>query len=258
MSIQDICKTYGINNYTINDDGSIDVASSVYINGWDLYEIPLNFNKVDGLFYCDSNKLTSLKGCPNWVGDDFTCDNNELTNLEFGPKYVGGNFWCNNNKLTSLEFSPEFIGKDYDCTDNELTDLKGSPEKINGKFDCSWNKLTDLKGSPKEVDGYFGCRTNELTSLLGCPKSINDRFDCRDNKLYDIDFIPEFIRLDFVSHMNPIGELCNNVDIDFLRAFKSYKIIKDNLVNLKRLKYLMSQFDKSIYIEGIEKYYTIS
>ena len=78
MSIQDICKTYGIRDYTINDDGSIDVASSVYINGWDLYEIPLNFNKVDGLFYCDSNKLTSLKGCPNWVGDDFTCDNNEL------------------------------------------------------------------------------------------------------------------------------------------------------------------------------------
>ena len=237
MSIQDICKTYGINNYTINDDGSIDVASSVYINGWELYEIPLNFNKVDGLFYCDSNKLTSLKGCPNWVGSDFTCDNNELTNLEFGP---------------------EFIGKDYDCTDNELTDLKGSPEKINGKFDCSWNKLTYLKGSPKEVDGYFGCRTNELTSLLGCPKWINGRFDCRDNKLYDIDFIPEFIRLDFVSHMNPIGELFYNVDIDFLRAFKSYKIIKDNVVNLKRLKYLMSQFDKSIYIEGIEKYYTIS
>jgi len=261
MSIEDICKTYDITNYTINTDGSIDVHESVYINGWDLDEIPLNFNKVEGLFYCDSNQLTSLEGCPNWVGQDFTCNNNELTNLEFAPKYVGGNFWCNNNKLTSLEFSPEFIGFDYDCNDNELTTLDGSPEKVNGKFDCSWNKLTDLKGCPKSIGGRFGSRTNQLTSLEGCPKSVGGRFDCRDNELYDIDFIPEFIRLDFVSHMNPIGVLCNNVDIDFLRAFKSYKVLKDNVVNLKRLKYLMSQFDKSfysIYIEDIEKNYTIS
>ena len=29
--------------------------------------------------------ITSLEGCPNWVGQDFTCNNNELTNLEFAP-----------------------------------------------------------------------------------------------------------------------------------------------------------------------------
>ena len=76
MSIEDICKTYDITNYTINTDGSIDVHESVYINGWDLDEIPLNFNKVEGLFYCDSNQLTSLEGCPKEVRGDFWCINN--------------------------------------------------------------------------------------------------------------------------------------------------------------------------------------
>ena len=30
-SIEEICKKYHIDNYTINDDGSIDVDNSVYI-----------------------------------------------------------------------------------------------------------------------------------------------------------------------------------------------------------------------------------
>ena len=36
MSIEEICKKYRIKNYTINDDGSIDVDGYVYLHGYGL------------------------------------------------------------------------------------------------------------------------------------------------------------------------------------------------------------------------------
>ena len=94
-----ICKQYGINNYTINDDGSIDVNGSVYLYGKGLTELPLTFNKVSGDFNCGRNNLTSLKGSPRWVGGYFKCDDNQLTSLEFSPVYVGSWFSCEYNDL---------------------------------------------------------------------------------------------------------------------------------------------------------------
>jgi hypothetical protein len=94
-----ICKQYGIENYTINSDGSIDVNGDVDLINKGLTELPLRFNKVSGYFDCDGNQLTSLKGSPKWVGDWFDCNNNKLTSLEFSPDYVGGNFFCGENDL---------------------------------------------------------------------------------------------------------------------------------------------------------------
>ncbi len=94
-----ICKQYGIENYTINSDGSIDVNGSVDLSFKNLTQLPLTFNKVSGYFYCSYNNLTSLKGSPRWVGGWFDCDHNNLTSLEFSPDYVGGWFSCETNPL---------------------------------------------------------------------------------------------------------------------------------------------------------------
>ena len=102
---------------------------------------------------------------------------------------------------------------------------------------------------------------NKLTSLEGCPKFVGENIYCYGNFLRDLKEFPELFNGFISCGGQPLGSLFNEVDIEFLRAFKSYKVLKDNVVNLKRLKYLMSQFDKSfysIYIEDIEKYYTIS
>ena len=114
-SIHDICKEYDIENYTINDDGSIDVDGDVDLWGLDLTELPLTFNKVSGYFNCYNNRLTSLKGCPRWVGGSFGCVDNQLTSLEFSPDYVGGNFYCSNNKLVD-NYCDTDIGKDFYTT----------------------------------------------------------------------------------------------------------------------------------------------
>jgi hypothetical protein len=111
--ISSICKKYGIENYTINSDGSIDVDGNV--NLWDkrLTELPLTFNKVNGYFDCSYNNLTTLKGCPRWVGSSFICSYNNLTSLEFSPDYVGSNFWCQYNKLTNNYCDTEIGGNFY-------------------------------------------------------------------------------------------------------------------------------------------------
>ena len=108
--ISSICKKYGIENYTINDDGSIDVNGNVFLYNKELTEIPLTFNRVTGWFDCGDNNLTSLKGSPRWVGDYFSCSENNLTSLEFSPDYVGCNFWCSTNNLTDNYCESEIGG----------------------------------------------------------------------------------------------------------------------------------------------------
>jgi hypothetical protein len=95
-----ICEKYGITNYTINDGGSIDVDGNVDLYNCNITELPLRFNKVTGWFDCGYNNLTTLEGCPRWIGSWFSCDHNKLTSLEFSPDYVGDKFNCLYNKLT--------------------------------------------------------------------------------------------------------------------------------------------------------------
>ena len=115
-----LCKKYGIKNYTINTDGSIDVGEDVYLSYKRLTKLPLKFNKVSG---------------------DFSCSYNNLTSLEGSPIEVGGSFYCNHNKLTTLEGCPKEISEYFNCRWNQLTSLEGGPIKLGGNFDCYNNPL---------------------------------------------------------------------------------------------------------------------
>ena len=79
--IHEICREYGINNYTINSDGSIDVDGDVRLFDKELTKLPLKFNHVSGDFWCDYNKLTTLLGSPQSVGGYFYCYVNPIVNI---------------------------------------------------------------------------------------------------------------------------------------------------------------------------------
>lgn len=108
-----ICNQYNIKNWTLNEDGTIDVDGHVEIYGEKITKLPLKFGRVTGCFWCYNNGLTSLEGSPNYVGGAFNCESNKLTTLEGSPKKVEGAFNCSLNKLTSLEGAPDFIGGDF-------------------------------------------------------------------------------------------------------------------------------------------------
>ena len=87
-----------------NADGTIDVKGDVNLYKWNkISELPIQFGKVTGNFFCWGIGLTSLKGSPKVVGGHFTCNGNQLTSLKNAPKVVGGNFSCENNKSKFTE-----------------------------------------------------------------------------------------------------------------------------------------------------------
>ncbi len=107
--IHRICKKYYIRNYTINTDGSIDVSGDVELGALNLDKIPLKFNIVSGYFNISNNYITSLEGCPKYIGETFYCNSNKLTSLEYFPNKINA-IYMYKNPLESLE---GFYG-DYD------------------------------------------------------------------------------------------------------------------------------------------------
>ena len=133
-SIDVICEQYGIENYTINDDGSIDVEGNVDLSDEGLDELPLKFGKINGDFNCNLNNITSLDGAPYHVELTFDCSENKLSNLEGCPKYVGESFYCYLNFLNNLEGSPEYVGFEFNCYNNNLNTILGLVTDIGEEF----------------------------------------------------------------------------------------------------------------------------
>lgn len=99
-----------------NGDGSYDVNSVLdlsALNLTSLEDLPYKLNKVHNDFYCSTNNLTSLKGCPKEVNGNFICSNNNLTNLIGAPMTINGDFVCSVNNLTSLEGCPKIVNGNF-------------------------------------------------------------------------------------------------------------------------------------------------
>ena len=151
--IDSICKKFGIKNYTINEDSTVDVDWDVNLYDKGLTKIPLKFGKVSGYFSCGDNQLKSLSGAPELVDGNFDCSFNQLESLSGAPLSVGGDFYCSDNQLKSLEGSPLSVGGSFYCGYNQLISLSGISGKISGAIYCTNNQLRDVKGVK---DGWLG------------------------------------------------------------------------------------------------------
>jgi len=225
--IHSICKKYGIENYTINPDGTIDVDGDVDLYDKSLTKLPLNFNKVSGHFFCEFNKLTSLEGSPKSVGGGFQCTRNQLTSLEGAPQSVSGGFLCAFNQLTNLLGAPNSVGGYFGCDYNRLTSLEGAPESV-VNFSCSFNKLKNLEGVPKSIAGYLECYNNEIISLDGLEyKNINGVIDLRGNPIYKI-----------------VGNWIDNDNRDeLIEYFVDLSVIQGNRISKDRLFTFYDEMD---------------
>jgi hypothetical protein len=211
--IDSICRKYDIKNYTINEDGSIDVDGDVDLYDKGLTDLPIKFGKVSGSFYCRNNQLTSLEGAPEKVVGNFDCKNNQLTSLEGSPRSVGGYFACSYNELRSLE---------------------GSPLEVGGDFSCHSNKLTSLEGSPREVGGDFYCNNNKLTSLDGISKYISKGINFRNNQLRDVNGVKDGWRGKVWIEGNPVHEIFKLFPLkrwdEVIEFLNEYEVIRDGKV----------------------------
>jgi hypothetical protein len=104
--IKEWLEEYDIIDYTINDDLTIN-ASCVKLQNNNIEKLPdyIQFNFVKGYFSIEDNRLTTLRGCPFYIFEDktngwfgnFWCERNRLKSLKYAPKMVEGNFGCNGN-----------------------------------------------------------------------------------------------------------------------------------------------------------------
>jgi hypothetical protein len=118
-----------IGEWSLNENGEIDVDGSVDMVAMDLTEIPIKFGNVDGTFHCSSNNLTTLKNCPVVTYDIF-CYGNNLTEY-FKSLPVDSEIW---DKLALWDILlPEYpflinIGKKYLVNGDLIDILEGCPQ----------------------------------------------------------------------------------------------------------------------------------
>ena len=147
-----------------SETGLIDIKGEFYCPDEGLKDFKgIKFGVVTGDFDCSHNKLTSLVGAPQKVGEDFDCSHNKLTSLVGAPQKVGAGFRCHNNKITSLVGAPQEVGWEFNCDSNKLTSLVGAPQKVVEYFSCDNNQLTSLEGAPQEVGKDFHCEKNPIS-----------------------------------------------------------------------------------------------
>ena len=175
--IQEWLDYYEIKNYTIQDDGTVDVDGNVYIHGRKLTDIMVKFGKVTGDFIIIKTELSNMNNlptdCPHIVLDD-----NNIRTI----KNIPYNCWdlsLNDNKI---DFMPNL--QEYDnlqilhLAHNKIEKI--SPTHPNLLvFYIDNNKLTNLKNYPKKLDlsnaGIVSSiRNNPLVSLKNLPVDFND------------------------------------------------------------------------------------
>src|ERR1035437_9917409 len=88
--IKEWLNNYNVINYVINNDMQIDIIGDFDINinrhnNIEKFPNYIKFNRVSGNVTLQNLGLTSLIGCPKYVGGFFSCHENELTSLEGGP-----------------------------------------------------------------------------------------------------------------------------------------------------------------------------
>jgi hypothetical protein len=141
FNIHKVCRKWGIKNYTINSDGSIDVEGDIDLQSRKLNKIPINFRNVSGNFYCHDNNLTSLEGSPEKVEGTFMCHRNQLKNLKGAPFFIKSNFYCFDNKLNNLEGFPERIFGRCEFMRNNIFSLNGLEFKTFTRIDLYENPI---------------------------------------------------------------------------------------------------------------------
>lgn len=147
-----------VQDYRINEDLTVDVIGSTFLDRKNLTYFPVQFGTIGGNFYCQFNQLTSLEGAPHTVYGMFNCIGNQLTTLEFSPTKVNGDFRCSDNPLSSLEYATPEVKENFECLNCPLVSTFGL-EKINiGKnFIHGWNMDTfdKISSISKQLENYY-------------------------------------------------------------------------------------------------------
>lgn len=101
--IKDWLDKYNIKKYTINNDLTVNVDGNVNLSGKQIFEIPFQFNIVNGSFNISFASIKSLLGSPYIVNGQFICSHNYLHSLKYIPRFIKDKDVEINNFITTYD-----------------------------------------------------------------------------------------------------------------------------------------------------------
>jgi hypothetical protein len=110
------CTDNLIENFTINNDLTVDVNDNVILYQVPMKELPIQFGYVKGDFILGENGLLSLNGVPHTVDGDFICGGNEIQSLDCFPKNIKARIVLLNNDIKSYTSPLEHANNIIWCT----------------------------------------------------------------------------------------------------------------------------------------------
>ena len=188
------------------------------------------------------------------INPDESIDVNGSVNLsnwrmnEFPLKFnkVTGNFYCDNIGLKTLKGAPKWVGGVFGCSSNELESLVNSPEYVGKGFFVDSNKLTSLDGCPKEIGKDFSFDFNEVYSLDGAKETkVGNKYTMQFNPVSWI-FYEELATSSYY-YVTP----------ELVEWIIKAKVIKGKTINVKRLQYVFSFFNKKVNVSAFKQYYSL-
>lgn len=136
-------------DYQIDDQGIVHVHTDIQaiipsVTG----KLPVQFGEVQGDFLISSMHLHTLAGAPTRVEGLFNCSKNRLTSLQHAPtscKYLD----CSHNELTNFLHVPQ-VSHTITCNNNLLTTLKDCPAALD--VFAAYNPFESMKHTPGHIE----------------------------------------------------------------------------------------------------------
>lgn len=90
MKPEKLCRIWGIENWELNSDGTIDINGDLNLSGRRLNEFPIKIRIIRGSLNVSHNYFKNLKGFPTCITGNLNVSFNKLKTLEGKPKYIDG------------------------------------------------------------------------------------------------------------------------------------------------------------------------
>jgi hypothetical protein len=156
------CLHYGIENYTIQEDGTVNVDGDVYMSGGLLFDkLPFKFGEVTGSFdmrYFEN--ISTLNNCPTVVGRNFY-----ISAVGAGPFSKGYGGYSDDEIKQALDEERKELLATW-----KLDSLNGGPERVGGTYTIhKCPNLKSLNGAPSFIGGQLdimGCENLPIFAAL--------------------------------------------------------------------------------------------
>lgn len=198
---------YQIKNYSILDNGYVNVHETVDLSKRKLESLPVQFNHIEGNFNISHNLLSTPEGLPLSTVGRLILSYNQFSDLTGFDNIKTAYLNLSHNQLTSLKGlnTSQTFFTILDVCANRLKNLIGCP--IVPSLIASSNELESLEGCPTYFERDFRINHNQLRSLKFAPKCVMGGFDCRNNYLKNLQFGPEKVGGFYFFGNNPINSL---------------------------------------------------